>query len=281
MMTGSPDYYKILGVSEKADEAAIKRAYRKLALKYHPDRNPGDPRAEERFKEISEAYGVLIDPVKRAQYDRLRAGGAFHGYHASNESQGFGYQTEDIYRDIFSNPQFSDVFSELAKEFRMRGFRFDERFVRQVFFGGRGFSFGGIIFGMPFGSSVRRGTAWPSSDQVKARQGQGTVTRTQRTPFSLKRMARKAMEFVNQRIVSRLPEHGKSADIHLVLPVSPEAIKYGKKVDIKFKRDNHIEHLRVTIPRGITPGKKLRLAGKGNTGTKGRGDLYLTVQVNP
>ncbi len=279
MVTGSPDYYKILGVSEKADETAIKRAYRKLALKYHPDHNPDDPRAEERFKEISEAYGVLIDPVKRAQYDRLRAGGSFHGYHASNQSQGFGYQTEDIYRDIFSNPQFNDVFSELAKEFRMRGFRFDERFVRQVFFGGRGFSFGGIIFGMPFGQNVRRGTAWPSSDQVRA--SQGTVSRTRRSPFSFKKIARKALKFMNEKIVSKMPGEEKSADIHLVLPVTPEAIRYGKKVDIKFKRDNHIEHLRVTIPRGITPGKKLRLAGKGNTGTKGRGDLYLTVQVNP
>ena len=277
-MIGQSDYYEVLGISEEADAETIKRAYRKLALKYHPDRNPGDPRAEDRFKEISEAYGVLIDPSKRAQYDQLRKGGSFHGYHASNQSQGFGYQAEDIYRDIFSNPQFSDVFSELAREFSMRGFRFDERFVRQVFFGGRGFSFGGIIFGMPFGAAGRRGRAWPSSDQVRA--SHGTVVQSHPAPFSLKKIARKALEFVNRRITTKLPAHGKTADIHLVLPVSPDTIKYGKKVDIKFKRDNHIEHLRVTIPRGMTPGKKLRLAGKGNSGTKGRGDLYLTVQVN-
>lgn len=73
----SKDFYKVLGVSKDADQAAIKKAYRKLARKYHPDQNPGDKKAEERFKEIGEAYGVLSDPKQRSQYDALRrmAGG--------------------------------------------------------------------------------------------------------------------------------------------------------------------------------------------------------------
>ncbi len=278
-MTAGADYYKVLGVSEQADENAIKHAYRKLALKYHPDRNPGDPRAEERFKEISEAYGVLIDPVKRAQYNRLRDTRSFQGFHTSAGPQGFGYKTEDIYRDIFNNPQFNDVFSELAREFRAHGFRFDERFVRQVFFGGRGFSLGTIIFGAPFGHTLRRGRAWPSSDQV--RPSSRTVSRVHRTPFSLKNLAKRAIAFVNQKISPRMEQgYSDSPDIHLILPVTIDAVRYGKKVDIKFKRDNRMEHLRVTIPKGITPGKKLRLAGQGNTGAHGRGDLYLTLQIN-
>ena len=65
------DYYKILGVDRKASEDEIKRAYRKLALKYHPDRNPGDKKAEDNFKEINEAYQVLSDPDKRARYEQL------------------------------------------------------------------------------------------------------------------------------------------------------------------------------------------------------------------
>ena len=65
------DYYEVLGVGRQADEAEIKKAYRKLALQYHPDRNPGDATAEERFKEAAEAYSVLADPDKRARYDRF------------------------------------------------------------------------------------------------------------------------------------------------------------------------------------------------------------------
>ena len=74
-MNHSKDYYKILGLSESASPDQIKSVYRKLALKYHPDRNPGKPEAEEKFKEISEAYYVLSDEKKRGEYDRFRKGG--------------------------------------------------------------------------------------------------------------------------------------------------------------------------------------------------------------
>ena len=76
-MAERPDYYKILGVGKNATDEEIKKAYRKLARKYHPDRNPGDKQAEERFKEISQAHDVLSDPDKRKEYDR---GGMFAGF---------------------------------------------------------------------------------------------------------------------------------------------------------------------------------------------------------
>lgn len=279
-MSRTTDYYKILGISEKADAETIKHAYRKLALKFHPDHNPDDPHAEERFKEISEAYGVLIDPLKRAEYDRSRSTRQFRNYRTYTQQQGFGYKTEDIYRDIFNNPRFNDVFSELAREFRARGFRFDESFIRQVFFGGKGFVFGGFFFGTPFGRTLRTGKAWPTSDQFKA--SSRAVSRTNREQVTFKKIARKALNFVSQKISPKSSaSHQGSSDIYLNLPLTPDVIKYGKKIEIKFKRNNKMEHLRVTIPRGIAPGKKIRIAGMGNTSRAGKGDLYLTVQINP
>jgi molecular chaperone DnaJ len=100
-MPQRPDYYKILGVGKNASDEEIKKAYRKLARKYHPDRNPGDKRAEERFKEISQAHDVLSDPEKRKQYDR--GTGPFGGFSAPGGGfGGFGAGGVD-FGDILSN----------------------------------------------------------------------------------------------------------------------------------------------------------------------------------
>src|SRR2546429_7043266 len=103
-MPSRPDYYKALGVSKNATPDEIKKAYRKLARQYHPDRNPDDKRAEERFKEVSEAHDVLSDPEKRKQYDRgtgpfATAGGpgGFGGFDPSSFTGGFG----DILSNLF------------------------------------------------------------------------------------------------------------------------------------------------------------------------------------
>jgi len=93
------DYYEVLGITREASEQEIKSAYRKLAMQHHPDRNPGDPAAEERFKEASEAYTVLTDAQKRAQYDRF-------GHAGLSGAGGFGFDTDVIFRD------FGDIFGD-------------------------------------------------------------------------------------------------------------------------------------------------------------------------
>ncbi|MBL8637929.1 MAG: DnaJ domain-containing protein, partial [Alphaproteobacteria bacterium] len=96
------DFYKVLGVEKNASDEDIKKAYRKLAMQHHPDRNKGESKAEEKFKEISEAYDVLKDPDKRAAYDRFGAtgpmgGGGFGGAGGA----GFGAAFSDIFEDMF------------------------------------------------------------------------------------------------------------------------------------------------------------------------------------
>src|SRR5437764_5235758 len=103
-MADRPDYYKVLGVGKNASEGEIKKAYRKLARQYHPDRNQGDKQAEERFKEVSQAHDVLSDPEKRKAYDRgtgpfggFAGGGPGGGFDAGSFAGGFG----DIFSNIF------------------------------------------------------------------------------------------------------------------------------------------------------------------------------------
>ena len=103
-MAQKRDYYEVLGVSKTASEEEIKKAYRQIAIKYHPDRNPGDKQAEEKFKEAAEAYNVLHDPQKRQQYDQFGfdgpfgSGGGFGGFSGGSMNMD----------DIFS--MFGDIF---------------------------------------------------------------------------------------------------------------------------------------------------------------------------
>src|SRR5205814_1946140 len=114
----------------------IRRTYRRLALQWHPDRNRGDARAEERFKEISEAYAVLMDPAKRRAWEAARQGGV---------APGFPHSREDVFRDLFNDPRASAVFEDLARELERLGLRVNRQDFERTLFGGRVVVAGGVF----------------------------------------------------------------------------------------------------------------------------------------
>lgn len=201
------DYYKILGVARAATDAEIKKAYRKLAMKYHPDHAKGDKSAEERFKKISEAYAVLSDKQKRQEYDTFGS----EGFHQR-------FSKEDIFRGFDIN--------DILKEF---GFGGGDFFGHQG--GGSRFTFGTQS---PFGGRGR--------------------PQTQRMP---------------------------GTDIVYELPLTLSEVASGTTKQITIQNQGMPERVTVKIPKGMTTGKKLRLAGKGNPGAYGgpRGDLYIQAKL--
>ncbi len=268
------DYYKILELPKDGSEEQIRKAYRRLALRYHPDRNPGDPGAEERFKEIAEAYGVLIDPAKRAQYDQWLRTGAQQRAAAG----GFRYSQEQIFQDLFRDPRFSRVFQDLFREFDRAGVRFDQRFFDQVFFGGRGMIFGGTFVWGPFGSARTR---------IRRPQQGVRVEELETPPLQplqiLKRLGQKVGRFLfgSQKA---LPNSSKKVaiqpeDLIYDLTLPPEDAQHGTWVTIAIDRGQGQERLKVRIPPGTRSGTRLRLRGKGALRDRGSGDLYITVHL--
>ena len=118
IMAGKRDYYEVLGVNKNASDDEIKKAYRKLAVKYHPDRNPGDKEAEAKFKEINEAHEVLSDKQKRARYDQFghagvggtgSAGGAYGGFNPFGQGGNFNFNGQSFQFDFGGGSSFEDI----------------------------------------------------------------------------------------------------------------------------------------------------------------------------
>jgi len=278
----SKDYYRILGVSREASPEEIKKAFRQLALQCHPDRNPGDQNAEERFKEVSEAYGVLIDPEKRQRYDFIR-----ENEPGAPAGPGFRYTQEDIFGDMFRNPGSSDIFAELNREFARMGFRFDPQFFDHLFFGGRGVFFRGVIFGGPGGirmesfdpqggffSQTARNSI-PLMEQIFIPRGMGIKGRL------VSWAGRKLFGFFLKKLLGQGGEPVENSDLDLAfaLPLGREETSAPAVKEVSYRLDGKTETLRVKIPPGVRDGMMLRLRGKGKRQGQSVGDLYLKVNL--
>lgn len=267
MVAGMKDYYKILGVTPESDDEQIRSQYRKLAMQYHPDRNPEDPQAEEQFKLIAEAYGVLTDPQKRSQYDAAKASGVNWEHNAGQG--GFSYSQEDILRDLFRDPRFQAMFQGLLQEFQRSGFRSSSRFVRQSFFGGKGLFIGGLfMLGSIAGPALLK-SAGKGLDNEKSKsllKGMG------KTFGSLLGSSKQQSEPVPQARESA-PE-----DVTYLVRLTREELQQGKSIRVVSQGPEGQEMLKVKIPPGSRTGTKLRLRGRGKVGESGRGDLYLLLE---
>lgn len=288
------DYYQILGVDRKASEEQIKRAYRKLAMQYHPDRNPGDKKAEEKFKEINEAYQVLSDPAKRSRYDQL--GDSYARWQQGGfPSGGFNWE------DWFSTPAGGNVHVEYGDLDDVLGGGFSE-FFRRIFGGMGGFETG------PQGrttSQRRQRFDQPAFQQevtISLSEAYHGTTRLleldgRRLEVKIPRGARTGTKVRVAEAVS-LGQGGQKGDLFLLIRVAddPRFERKGDDLHYEAKIDLYTAVLggEVTVPTlagnvvltikpGTQPGQSIRLAGRGMPNLKNPanfGDLYVHVKVS-
>lgn len=271
------DYYGILGVDKKASAEDIKKAYRKLALKYHPDKNPGDKKAEEKFKDITEAYAVLSDAEKRKQYDHFGESGFHQRY--SQEDIFRGFDVGDIFREFGFGTE--DIFSHL--------------------FGGRS-AYGGATRGrprvvkgqdyslsitLPFREAVQGGER-----RIEFRHGEQTHRVQVRIPPGVESGSR--LRLAGKGAPS--PAGGPPGDLYLDVDVAadPVFLREGNDLLVKVRvpfsgaclgTSAEVPTLqgskRVKVPPGIQSGAKIRLKGFGVPTHKNRpqGDLYAVIEI--
>jgi molecular chaperone DnaJ len=256
------DYYEVLGVDRKASEDEIKKAYRELARKWHPDRNHDDPEAEERFKEVQSAYDTLSDPDKRKQYD---AGGMFGGGAGGGGFGGFrpgaggGFPGGGFASDL------GDIFSSMFGRERGGGPRpqrgRDLEAEVQL-------DFDQAMHGTQITIEVPTTGPCPTCDGSGAKPGTA--------PRVCPRCEGRGVDAQSQGFFSiqqPCPECGGQGSII----EEPCATCAGSGITQETKR------YRVNIPAGVHDGSRIRLAGKGEAGYRGgpRGDLYVTTRVAP
>jgi molecular chaperone DnaJ len=262
-MAAKPDYYKILGVGKNASDEEIKKAYRKLAREYHPDRNPGDKKAEERFKEISQAHDVLSDPDKRKDYDRGTGPFGFGmpgGFDPSSMGSSFG----DILSNIFGGAG-SGAGTTGGRAGSVRGGRAAAARGRDL----------ETEVELTFDQAVNGAQvplAVPTSQPCPTCQGTGAKPGT--TAKVCPVCGGRGVESQSQGIFSMSqPCSNCNGSGTVIEDPCPTCGGTGAQRNIK--------RLRVNIPAGVREGSRIRLAGKGEPGLRGgtAGDLFVITRV--
>ncbi|MEQ8910331.1 MAG: J domain-containing protein [Vicingaceae bacterium] len=269
------DYYKTLGVPKTATAAEIKKAFRKLAVKYHPDKNQGDKAAEEKFKEANEANEILSDPEKRKQYDELGANwkNRQQSANSAQSQQGYGYQG-DPSQFYGSEGDFSDFFEHIFNQSRQGGGR-RTAYKGQDLQGEMVLTFEEAYFGTSRiiqldNQKIRIKTKAGSKDQqVLKIPGKGLAGMNKGTKGDL---------YVKLTV---LPDHRyqrKGDDLVMPLNVDLYTAILGGKLTVATMKGN----IKLTIPAGTQPDNLLRVKGKGMPvyNKKGNyGDLLVKVKV--
>lgn len=257
------DYYKILGVDRKTSTAEIKKAYRKLARKYHPDLNPGDKTAEAKFKEIQEAYSVLSNPQKRKQYDQFGTvgdmppgGSQYRTYSSGFEGFDFSDFGTSSFRDFFDS-----MFGTTARRTQQRPEKGDD-FLYTMKIG-----FMDAVNGVKTRIRLNRMTTCPSCQGMGYLQGSGQVA----CP-GCRGTGQQTIQRGTMRFSTTCPTCGGTG-------------KTPGQECLTCNGQGHIqksELVSVRIPAGVNSGSKVRIPGKGNAGRRGGppGDLFIHIEVD-
>lgn len=260
------DYYELLGLQKGATDVEIKKAYRTLAMKYHPDRNPGNAEAELKFKEVTEAYEVLKDSQKRAAYDRYghaafaqgagAGAGGFGGFNfdfGGGSGAGFG----SIFEDIFSEFMGGARRSRQQEGVRGADIRYDLEITLEEAYKG-------------LTKEIEIQTAVKCEDCHGTGAAEGSKAETCDTCHGTGRVRRQAGFFIEERTCPTCNGTGKV--------IKNPCKKCGGTGKVSQKKV-----LEVTIPAGIDSENRMRLAGQGEAGMNGgpNGDLYIFVHIKP
>lgn len=289
------DYYKLLGVDKKASASEMKKTFRKLALKYHPDKNKGDKQAEERFKEINEAYAVLSDDKKRQQYDSFGADGFRQRY--TQEDIFRGFNASDIFREHGLGGG-EDILS------RLFGSAFGQQQTRQ----GGGSSFN--LFGGQQGHTCQyTGAQKPPKQDLECDMGISFMEAAEGSKRTLTLQGGDTQHQVTVKIPagiregqrlrvpsSGLAKTGATGNLYIRVKISPHPTFTRQGDDIYIEKDvlpseamlgTTLDVLtlggnkRVKLPPGSSSGRKIRLKGHGIKHLKnsGHGDMYIKIAI--